>query len=165
MQSSSASAVSHADSSSLSSDNENKASILSSSNILSTVAISSYTLSQLKRLLNTDKQNFTVIKNESRKNLPTWWRSFVYPAILNDKNQFERITGYKSCFKCYQAFHYGSSTGTKRFLSHADRCFPSASSSSSTIWTDNSNLFERSRRRKTAATTDRLIQGKVKLDR
>ena len=75
MQLTSASAGSHANNSSLSSDDENEVSIFPSSNISSTVTTASYTLSQLEELSNTDKHNSIVIKNESGKNLPLWqWR-------------------------------------------------------------------------------------------
>ncbi len=50
-------------------------------------------------------------------------------TVKNKNNEFERINRFISCFKYYQTFCYGSSSGTKRFAEHADRCFPSFSAS------------------------------------
>ncbi|CAF4052179.1 unnamed protein product, partial [Rotaria sordida] len=131
MQSSSASANSHLDISSFSSIDENEISILSSSSISTAVTTSSYTSNQLQRLLQKEKQKFCILNNESTKPLVSWWRSFGYPAVLNEKDEFERIPGYISCLKCCNTFIYGPASGTKRFISHADRCSPLASSCSS----------------------------------
>ncbi|CAF2915108.1 unnamed protein product [Rotaria sp. Silwood2] len=131
MQSSSASANSHLDISSFSSIDENEISILSSSSISTAVTTSSYTSNQLQRLLQKEKKKFRILNNESTKPLVSWWRSFGYPAVLNEKDELERIPGYISCLKCCHTLIYGPASGTKRFISHADQCFPLASSCSS----------------------------------
>ena len=51
-------------------------------------------------------------------------RSFGYVTVKNNNNRFERINGFISCLKCYHTFRYGSTSGTKHFVEHADRCFP-----------------------------------------
>ncbi|CAF3919288.1 unnamed protein product, partial [Rotaria sp. Silwood1] len=77
------------------------------------------------------KKKFRILNNESTKPLASWWRSFGYPAVQKEKDEFERIPGYISCLKCCHTLLYGPTSGTKRFISHADRCFPLASSCSS----------------------------------
>ncbi|CAF4039435.1 unnamed protein product [Rotaria sp. Silwood1] len=132
MQSSSTSTDLHLDIS-FSSVDENEISILSSSSISTAVTTSShtYTSNQLQRLLQKEKKKFRILNNESTKPLASWWRSFGYPAVQKEKDEFERIPGYISCLKCCHTLLYGPTSGTKRFISHADRCFPLASSCSS----------------------------------
>ena len=44
--------------------------------------------------------------------------------MKNENGEFERIDGFISCLKFSHTFHYGSTSGTKRFVEHAKRCFP-----------------------------------------
>jgi hypothetical protein len=99
---------------------------------------SSYTSNQLQRLLKYEKQKYSILTNESVKSLASWWRSFGYPAILNEENEFQRIPGFVSCFKCCHTSVYGPTSGTKRFISHADRCSPPVPSCSSPGGADDS---------------------------
>jgi hypothetical protein len=116
---------------------EDNISISSFSNISNVVVVaSSYTSNQLQRLLQKEKQKFRILNNESTRTLASWWRSFGYPAVLSEKDGFERIPGYVSCLKCCHTVAYGPASGTKRFISHADACFPLASSCSSAGETD-----------------------------
>jgi hypothetical protein len=107
---------------------EDDTSISSFSSTSTAVTTSSYTSKQLQRLLIKEKQKFRILKNESTKIIASWWRSFGYPAVLNEQDQFERIPGFISCLKCCHTSGYSVNSGTKRFISHADRCFPLVSS-------------------------------------
>ncbi|CAF2076585.1 unnamed protein product, partial [Rotaria magnacalcarata] len=70
-----------------------------------------------------------------------WWTTFGYPAAIDEKNIFQRITGYVSCFKCYGTFVYGSNSGTTRLKQHVIKCSKVACSSSITI--ESSDLASR----------------------
>jgi hypothetical protein len=122
--------------SSFSSVDEDEISISSFSNISTVVAASSYTSNQLQRLLQKEKQKFRILNNGSTRTLASWRRSFGYPAVLSEKDGFERTPGYVSCLECCHTVAYGPASGTKRFISHADACFPLASSCSSASETD-----------------------------
>ncbi len=78
----------------------------------------------MQQLLKYDKQKDCILTNESVKPLASWWRSFGYSNILNEKNEFQWVLGFISCFKCCHTSNYGSSSGTKRFITHANRCSP-----------------------------------------
>jgi hypothetical protein len=113
--------------------------ILTSSTTFTGAGASSYTSDQLQRLLKYEKQKYSILTNESVKPLAPWWRSFGYPAVINEENQFQRIPGFISCFKCCHTSNYGSRSGTKRFITHADRCSPMVQLSSSANGTDDSH--------------------------
>jgi hypothetical protein len=113
--------------------------IPTSSTTVTGASASSCTSNQLQRLLKYEKQKYSILKNESVKPLASWWRSFGYPAVLNEKNEFQRIPGFISCLKCCHTSNYGSNSGTKRFISHADRCSPLVQSYSSASGTDDSH--------------------------
>lgn len=98
--------------------------IATSSTVSTDATPSSYTPDRLKRLLQHEKHKFRILKNESPKPLASWWRTFGYPALLNEKNEFQRIPGFISCFKCSHTSNYGPKSGTRRFIEHADRCSP-----------------------------------------
>lgn len=88
-----------------------------------------YAVRTLELLLRTEKNKYCILDNERTKNSPSWWRSFGFPAAVNEKGDIERIHGYISCKKCYRTSVYGSKSGTKRFIEHANRCSPSQSQS------------------------------------
>jgi len=52
---------------------------------------SSYTCDRLQRLLKFEKEKYSILNNTSTKPLASWWRSFGYPAVLNEKKESERI--------------------------------------------------------------------------
>lgn len=109
------------------SEDENDVSFSSVSSVSSSCTTSSgslYSNTKLQQLLQADKEKYRVLPNESTKALPSWWRLFGFPAIKNEKNEFERIQGYISCKKCYRTSVYGSKSGTKRFIDHVNRCSP-----------------------------------------
>ncbi|CAF0973117.1 unnamed protein product [Adineta ricciae] len=113
-----------------SSDEENEISFSSVSRVSSACCTSSlYTNKQIEFFLRTDKQKYRILANENNKKATSWWRSFGFPAVLNEKNGFERIHGYISCTKYYRTSIYGSKSGTKRFIDHANRCSPLSSQS------------------------------------
>jgi hypothetical protein len=78
----------------------------------------------------TKHARFRLIKNDSKTVLAPWWRTFGFITVRNKNNEFDRINGSISCRKCLQTFLYGSASGTKHFIEHADRCSPLLSSSS-----------------------------------
>ena len=112
--------------------NDGSSSTYSSSLVNDSTSLSSnsYTPEQLNRFLSRKDENFRLENNNSTKVLALWWCSFGYVTVKNNRNEFERINGFISCFKCYRTFRYGSASGTKRFAEHADRCFPLISSNS-----------------------------------
>ena len=105
--------------------------IPASSTTFTSASASSYTIDRLQRLLKHEKEKYSILTNDSVKTLAPWWRSFGFPAVRNEEDQFERIPGFISCFKCCHTSSYGSRSGTKRFTTHADRCSPMAESCSS----------------------------------
>ncbi|CAF5094313.1 unnamed protein product [Rotaria sp. Silwood1] len=125
----------------------------SSSNISSnssSISTNSFDSKKIKRVLLNQPQKFKIIENESPSHAE-WWRSFGFPAQLNENNKLERINGYISCIKCMHTQVYNLLSGTKRFKQHADKCFPSSvssststSSSSSTQTTLNQMGFKKS---------------------
>ncbi|CAF1491119.1 unnamed protein product, partial [Rotaria sordida] len=98
----------------------------------SSINTNSFDCRKIKYLLLNQQQKFKIIENESRSHAE-WWRSFGFPAQLNENKKFERIIGYISCFKCMHTQAYNSLSGTKRFTQHANKCFPSSTSSSISI--------------------------------
>ena len=70
-----------------------------------------------------EKTKYKTIKNDNASNT-SWWLGFAYPAKPNVNNEFERIPGFISCFRCMNTQIYNNSTGTKRFKEHADKSFP-----------------------------------------
>ncbi|CAF0841728.1 unnamed protein product [Rotaria sordida] len=112
------------------SDEENVIPISTCSSKSTTTTTPLYSSRQLQHLLLTDKKKFCILNNKSDKTLAPWWRSFGYPAILNENNEFKRIPGFVSCIKCCLTSIYGPKSGTKRFIAHADRCFPLVSPNS-----------------------------------
>ncbi|CAF3890321.1 unnamed protein product [Rotaria sp. Silwood1] len=107
----------------------------SSSNISSnssSISTNSFDSKKIKRVLLNQPQKFKIIENESPSHAE-WWRSFGFPAQLNENNKLERINGYISCIKCMHTQVYNLLSGTKRFKQHADKCFPSSVSSSTSI--------------------------------
>ena len=92
----------------------------------------SYTSERLSQCLLRKDENYRLENNNSTKTLAHWWRAFGYVNVKNRTKEFERIDGFISCFKCYSTFRYGSSSGTKHFVDHANRCFPLISSNTST---------------------------------
>ena len=109
---------------------------IDSSNFASSTA--SYTIDQLKRLLESQKYKYCILKNEKPKELALFWRSFGFPAVVNENGEWEKISGFISCIRCYNTQLYGSKSGTKRFNEHADKCFPIISSA--TVTNDKDNL-------------------------
>jgi len=116
----------------LSSADRGNSSNTSSPSILNDLASSSnsYTPEQLNRFLLRKNENFRLENNSSTKTLASWWRAFGYVTTKNKRNEFERINGFISCFKCYRTFRYGAASGTKHFFDHADRCVPLTPSNS-----------------------------------
>ena len=101
-----------------------------------------YTPEQIKHFLFIKDQRFYIDNNISTKPLACWWRSFGYVYVKNKKNEFEKINGFISCFKCYSTYRYGSSSGTKHFTEHADRCFPLSSANSTLDERNDSKLVQ-----------------------
>lgn len=99
----------------------------SSSEISSSNRDVEYDSEQIKTLLIDQKHKYQVIKTESSTKAP-WWRAFGFPARLDEDNTLRKIPGFISCLKCMHTQAYGSSSGTKRFKQHADKCFPLSSS-------------------------------------
>jgi hypothetical protein len=103
---------------------------------------------QIKNLLTYDKSRYQIIKPTTTSSAP-WWRAFGYPAHFNENGQLERINGFISCFKCMSTYIYNSSSGSKRYKEHAEKCSPlsnittssSINFSSSTQTTLNQNGF------------------------
>jgi hypothetical protein len=65
--------------------------IPTSSTTFTGASASSYTSNQLQRFLKYDNQKVCILTNESVKSLASWWRSFGYPAILNEKMNFNEF--------------------------------------------------------------------------
>ncbi|CAF1080327.1 unnamed protein product [Adineta ricciae] len=76
---------------------------------------------KVKQLLRSDDKLYKVIKNESSSGA-TWWNTFGFPAKLDENNEYQRIFGHVSCFKCYQTFNYSSKSGTTRLKAHEMKC-------------------------------------------
>ena len=91
-----------------------------------------YTVERLKRMLLVQAPKIRLVPNHSSKLLVPWWRSFGYVAIKNENNEFERANSFIRCLKCYHTVRYGSASGTKHFMKHANRCFPLTSKDHST---------------------------------
>lgn len=87
---------------------------------------------KIRKLLQMDKTKYTVIKNESAKPIASWWKTFGFPAMIDEKNEVKRILGYISCFRCYHTFIYNHSSGTTRFKEHTEKCSTLCSTISST---------------------------------
>jgi hypothetical protein len=90
----------------------------------------------VKFLLQSNKEKYTIIKNESSVSSVDWWKAFGYPSKLNENGEYYRIKGFISCFKCFNTFIYNSSSGTTRIKQHAAKCFGTSSNSSSSNVTD-----------------------------
>lgn len=111
---------------------------------LEVISLSPQTLltsEKVKFLLQSEEKKYTIIKNESSS--ADWWKVFGYPAKLDENGEFQRITGFVSCFKCCHTFLYSNTSGTTRLKQHANKCFDltscSSSSSSSSATTDQTN--------------------------
>jgi len=76
---------------------------------------------KIKHLLRSENKTYKVIKNES-SSASTWWNIFGFPAKLDENNEYQRIFGYVSCFKCFQTFIYSSKSGTTRLKEHETKC-------------------------------------------
>jgi hypothetical protein len=76
---------------------------------------------KIKHLLSSENKIYKVIKNES-SSASAWWNIFGFPAKLDENNEFQRIFGYVSCFKCFQTFIYSSKSGTTRLKEHETKC-------------------------------------------
>ena len=72
---------------------------------------------KIKHLLLSDQKTYKIIKNESSSGA-TWWNMFGFPAKLDESNEYQRIVGHVSCFKCFQTFNYSSKSGTTRLKEH-----------------------------------------------
>ena len=112
-------------------DDDNEVSFSSISTVSETGSSSFplYTNKQLQFLLRTEKQKYCILPNETNQKVASWWRCFGFPAVINEKKEYEKIKGYISCTKCFRTSIYGSKSGTKRFIDHADRCSPLPSQS------------------------------------
>ena len=80
--------------------------------------------------------------HDATKPCISWWRSFGYLTIKNENNKFEGINGFISYLKCYHTVRYGSTSGTKHFIEHANKCFPLASTDSSVDDTHDQKLVQ-----------------------
>jgi hypothetical protein len=69
-----------------------------------------------RKFLLKKKQKLGLENKDSTKALVPCWRSFGYITVKNEKNRFERISCFISCFKCYHTFRYGYTNGTKHLL-------------------------------------------------
>jgi hypothetical protein len=87
---------------------------------------------KVKFLLQSEEKKYFVIKNQSSTALSSWWKTFGFPAQLNENNQYQQIPGYVSCFNCFQTFIYSRKSGTTRLNEHAAKCVKSTIMSSST---------------------------------
>jgi len=76
---------------------------------------------KIKHLLRSDNKTYKVIKNESAS-ASTWWNIFGFPTKLDENNEYQRIFGYISCFKCFSTFIYSSRSGTTRLKEHETKC-------------------------------------------
>jgi hypothetical protein len=102
------------------------------------------TSEKVKFLLESENKKYTIIIKESSTPLAEWWSAFGYPAKLSEDGKCHRITGFVSCFKCFNTFIYSNSSGTTRLKQHANKCFKTTSSSSITIdQTNGSTLTQR----------------------
>ena len=79
-----------------------------------------------------EKSKYQIIK-PSNSSSASWWRTFAYPAQLDGNDEFERSTGFISCFKCMHTQVYNKLSGTKSFKEHADKCFPISNSTISSV--------------------------------
>ena len=86
-----------------------------------------YDSEQIKNCLLNQTNKYQIIKNESSASA-LWWRAFGSPARFDADNILRKIPGFISCLKCMHTQAYGSSSGTKRFQQHADKCFLLSSS-------------------------------------
>ncbi|CAF1358132.1 unnamed protein product [Adineta ricciae] len=93
---------------------------------------------RIKNLLLNERQKYRVIENKTPSKAE-WWRCFGFPAKLNNSNIFERIPGFISCFNCMHTQAYSSTSGTKRFKEHADKCSPKSNLAAMSSITTNSS--------------------------
>ena len=90
---------------------------------------------KIKHLLKSETKTYKVIKNESSSGA-SWWNIFGFPAKLDENNEYQRISGYVSCFKCFQTFFYSAKSGTTRLKEHEAKCGTVTSSSDSSTAID-----------------------------
>ncbi|CAF1544993.1 unnamed protein product, partial [Adineta ricciae] len=72
----------------------------------------------VKFLLQSDKEKYTIIRNETSTLTAEWWRAFGYPSKLGENGEHQRTKGFISCFKFFNTFIYNSSSGTARLNQH-----------------------------------------------
>ena len=74
-----------------------------------------------KLRLRTSNTKYTIIKNNQSilaARPLSWWSTFNLPTKLDENDQYQRIFGRVTCFKCYQTFIYSSKSGTTRLKEH-----------------------------------------------
>ena len=80
---------------------------------------------KIENLLLYQKHVYQIMKNESMPKAEGW-RGFGLPGRFNENSVLEKMSGFISCLTCMHAMAHSSSSETRRYKEHVEKCFPAS---------------------------------------